>query len=138
MKPIPVPDALTEPYWRATAAGELHLQRCVRCRVWQHPPAITCRACRGDDLRFEKTDGRGTVYSFCETNRAYVSAFASEVPYYVALVELEEQPGLRVLANLLTDPQREVTIGTCVEVSIERRGSTGIPQFRASAPLDRG
>ena len=43
--------------------------------------------------------GRGKVFSFVTFHRVYHPAFAKEVPYVVALVELDEGP--RLLTNIV-------------------------------------
>jgi uncharacterized OB-fold protein len=43
--------------------------------------------------------GRGKVFSFVTFHRVYHPAFAGEVPYAVALVELDEGP--RLLSNIV-------------------------------------
>jgi uncharacterized OB-fold protein len=49
--------------------------------------------------------GRGWVHSFVVFHRAYHPAFAADVPYAVAVVELEEGP--RLLSNIIdVDPLR--------------------------------
>jgi hypothetical protein len=72
------------------------------------------------------------VYSFTVVRQAFDPAFLREVPYVVALVELDEQPGLRVLANLVDVALDAVEIGMRVAVAFEDRGDQVVPQFRPS------
>ena len=59
-----------------------------------------------------------------------------EVPFALVLVELEEQKGLRVLANLLDCPIDEVRVGLPVEVTFEEAGGGMVlPQFRPGRAL---
>lgn len=55
-----------------------------------------------------------------------------EVPYVVALVELPEQPGLRVLARLVDVDADAVEIGMPVSVEFEplAGGDHHVPVFR--------
>ena len=64
--------------------------------------------------------------------------FQDEVPFVVALVELAEQPGLRLIANIRGCSPAEVRIGMPVEVVFEEvlPGVT-LPQFRAQADSTR-
>ena len=76
--------------------------------------------------------GLGTVYTFAVVRQAFDPAFLSEVPYVVALVELDEQPGLLVLSNIVDVDREAVEIGMRVEVTFEDRGDHVVPQFRPS------
>jgi hypothetical protein len=56
-----------------------------------------------------------------------------ETPFPLVLVELDEQPGLRLLANLVECPLVEVRIGMPVEVTFQPvDGGVTLPQFRPS------
>ena len=61
LRPLPLPDDLTEGFWAGVTAHRLQIQRCVACRGWTHAPALTCQFCGGGDLRFEPVSGRGQV-----------------------------------------------------------------------------
>ena len=65
---------------------------------------------------------------------AFLPAFTPDVPFVIVQVELEEQPGLRYLANLVDGPDVELRIGMPVEVVFERLpGGSG--RCRSSAWL---
>lgn len=73
--------------------------------------------------------GRGTIYSFNVMHQVYHPGFASEVPYPVVLVELEE--GCRVLSNVVDCPADRLRIGLGVEVVFERlNDDVVLPKFR--------
>lgn len=73
----------------------------------------------------EPACGRGTVWSY--TINRYPWSPGLEPPYVIALVELEEQPGLRVLSTLVDCDA--VEIGMSVRVRFERAGDAWIPVF---------
>ena len=64
--------------------------------------------------------GRGKVFSFVIFHRVYHPAFAQEVPYVVALVELEEGP--RLLTNIVGVPARTVACEMPVKVVFDDVG----------------
>jgi uncharacterized OB-fold protein len=115
--PQPLPDPDTEGFWQATARGELAICRCQACGRWQHPPVERCPECAGPTA-FEPVGGEGSVFSFIVANRASVPGFAQFVPYAVALVELDEQPGLRVVSRLAGIDPHAVEIGMRVRAEI--------------------
>ncbi len=76
--------------------------------------------------------GQGTIHSFTVNHQQWV---AGTEPYVIVLVELDEQVGLRITANLRDlDPAQSVdvdavAIGLRVQVCFEQLGELFIPQF---------
>jgi uncharacterized protein len=105
----------TAAFWRGGAVGELRIQRCQDCQWWLHPPLPMCPRCHGRELAPEAVAGTGTVYSF--TVNRYQWTPALEPPYVIAEVELDEQPGLRLLTSVVGCDK--VTIGMPVRVRFE-------------------
>jgi hypothetical protein len=129
-KPVPVGDDVTAFYWDGVAAGELRVSRCVPHGHLSHPPEVSCPVCGSALLEPLAVSGRGVVYSFAVVRQAFDPSFLPELPYVVALVELDEQRGLRVLSNLVDCDVDAVEIGMPVEVTFETRDGAIIPQFR--------
>ena len=66
---------------------------------------------------------------FC-MSRARIRGFADSVPFVIIAVELDEQPGLLVMSNLLRVPPGDAVIGRRVEVEFEPiEGGFALPQF---------
>lgn len=112
-------------FWAGGEHGKLLIARCQRCGWWLHPPLPVCPACRTMDVRPEAVSGRATVWS-ATTNR-YRWTPEREPPYVLALVELAEQPGLRLL-TVVVDCD-DVRIGMPVSVRFERSGMSWVPVF---------
>ena len=126
-RPYPELDAETRPFWEALAQGRFEVQRCTACGKHVFYPRLVCPHCGGGPLEWVSASGRGTVHSFTVVHRA-PPAFAAEVPYVVALVDLEEGP--RMMTRLLGAEPAEVHIGMPVQVAIE--GDPPLPYFRRS------
>ncbi|MFB4316013.1 Zn-ribbon domain-containing OB-fold protein [Actinomadura sp. 21ATH] len=109
----PVPDADTAPYWDGLAAGELRLQRCGGCGRTVFYPRAVCPHCFGTDLSWQAASGLGTIYSFTVAHRAF-GDFAGQVPFTVALVDLDE--GVRMMTRI-TGPDRPA-IGDRVRLAV--------------------
>jgi uncharacterized OB-fold protein len=124
-RPVPATTDRTEGFWKGGEHGELRIARCQTCGWWLHPPLPLCRQCHGRDIQWEKTSGRGTVWSF--TINRYKWAAGMEPPYVIAEVELDEQDGLRVLTSLVDCD--EVEVGMKVGVRFERTGDVWVPVF---------
>ena len=131
--PVPVPDPDTEPYWEGLKNRKLMLCRCDDTGKWIHPPLERSRF-TGGPVHFEEVSGEGTVFSYIVVRQALVPGRVP--PYVVALIELAEQPGLRINAVLDADPA-DVRIGQPVELRIVDLGDSGyrIPEFVIKEPV---
>lgn len=127
-KPAPAPNDLTRFYWDAARERRLLIQRCDACRYYIHWPQPLCPRCGSERLSPSAVSGRGTVYSFTIVYHVFHPGFAS--PYNLAIVELEEQPGLRLLTNIMECANDELRIGLPVEATFEERDGYVLPQFR--------
>jgi len=132
MKPAPEPDDVTAFYWRGAAEGTLLVLRCAACGFLSHPPDVSCARCGAAVLDPAPMSGLGSVYTFAIVRQAFDPMFLPEVPYVVALVELDEQPGLVLLTNIVDVDVDAVEIGMRVEVTFEDRDGSVVPQFRPS------
>ena len=127
-KPLPVPNAETAPFWDAAAAGQLVVQRCGRCSHAQLYPRLYCVRCHAQDLAWDDATGAATVHSFTIVRRAPSAAFNDDVPYVVALVDLDEGP--RLMTNIIGCGPEDVRIGMPVEVSFDHVGDDiALPKF---------
>jgi uncharacterized OB-fold protein len=132
MKPelrlVPAPAGLNAEFYAFCAAGELRFQRCGACRAWRHPPRYRCAACGSDAWEWERSSGRGRVFSYTITHQSLDPAYADELPYAVLVVELEEGP--RVVGNLRDLAPADLTLDLPVEVVFERLSDTiGLTHF---------
>ena len=131
VRPVPLPDALTWPYWEAAKRRELRIQRCTACRKHMHPPMEECRKCGSSDIEWVLLSGKGTVYSFIVDHRLMVPGF--DEPYVVAQVNPIEADDdvVRITANIKECGIDEVSIGMQVEVFFEvLTEDVTLPQFR--------
>ena len=117
--PRPWPDALDKPFWDATRRHELLVQRCEACGKHQWGPEWLCHRCRSYDLSWVPVSGRGRIYSWERVWHPIHPAVAEACPYLVVLVELPDADDVRMVGNLLGDPEREVPIGGEVEAVFE-------------------
>jgi len=131
-QPRPVANADSLPYWNAARERRLVIRKCKACGLLHFMPRHLCPACWSDQLEWVDVAGTGRVHSFTVIRRASDPAFASRVPYVVALIELDEGP--RMMANIVGDDALAVAIGDPVKVTFEDRGSGAlIPQFQRTA-----
>jgi uncharacterized OB-fold protein len=128
---LPQVTAQNEHFWTGGARGELRLLRCRACRHWIHPPAPICPACLARDVAPEAASGRAHVATFTVNHQPWIPGF--EPPYVVAIVELVEQPGLRLTTNLVGCAPDAVRIGMPVRAVFEEREGVWLPLFEPEA-----
>jgi uncharacterized OB-fold protein len=88
-----------------------------------------CPRCGAARWEWSESSGRGRVYSWTVTHQALHPAFASETPYVVAVVELEE--GVRVVSRLRGLPPDRLALDLPVQVEFERvADGIALPRFR--------
>jgi uncharacterized OB-fold protein len=130
-KPLPQPDDVNRAYWSAGVEGRLVIQQCPRCSHRQFYPRALCTKC-GDEPEWMDCSGRGTVHTFTIIRQMGMRPFREELPYAVAMVELEEGP---LIMGTVTDCDPEaVRIGLPVEVHFVRAADdVGVPYWRPAA-----
>jgi uncharacterized OB-fold protein len=113
----PAPDRLTSFFWDGARQHQLLIQKCHRCGRFQHPPEPVCHHCLSFDLGPGQVSGRGTIYSFEIATHAFHPWFADKIPFVIAVVELAEQPNLKLITNIVDADLATLEIGAEVEVT---------------------
>ncbi len=127
-KPVPIPSPESAPFWQAAKEHRLLIPRCNACKKFWFPPSQLCPHCLSADTGWEAVSGRGRIYSFVVFHRVYHPAFAGEVPYVVAIVELEEGP--RMLTNIVGMPVDQVRCNMPVTIVFDDVSSElSVPKF---------
>lgn len=129
---LPKLDELNTPFWTGGEHGELRFWRCRACSYWLHPPSLRCPSCLSKELAVEAAWGRATLHTYTVNHQAFMPG--PELPYVIAIVELPEQPGLRLTTNLVGVDVDEVSIGMDLEVVFEHHDDVWLPLFRPAAP----
>jgi uncharacterized OB-fold protein len=101
--------------------------RCQACGYWIHPPAPICPTCLSRDIATEVLSGRGVVHSFTVNEQNWNPTMPP--PYVIALVELDEQPGLRLMTNIVNCRADDVRFEMPVRVVFEHHDDVWIPLF---------
>jgi len=121
-------DSDSRMYWEGIARGELRIQRCDACSRPVFYPRSICPHCFSDQLSWIAASGKGTIYAYTVIHQAF-GAFAGDVPFVVAIVELEE--GVRMMTRIIGGPRERVTIGAPVHVTFESvTEDVTLPYFR--------
>jgi uncharacterized protein len=127
-KPVPRPSPESAQYWRAAREHRLEIPRCNACGKFWFPPSQSCPHCLAADFDWTAVSGLGKVFSFVTFHRVYHPAFAKEVPYVVAVVELAEGP--RLLSNIVGVPPEAVSCDMPVKVTFDDcEEGVAVPKF---------
>jgi len=113
---LPRPDELTAFFWEGARAHRLLIQRCDRCGLYLHWPRPICRRCQSFDLTPSEVSGNGVIYTFTIAEQAFHPWFADKLPFVIAVVELVEQPNLKLVTNIVNCPPHAVRCDSEVEV----------------------
>jgi uncharacterized OB-fold protein len=121
MRLAPNPTAESKAFWTGGRRGELLIARCHGCGHFFHPPGPVCWRCRSTDVAPEPVSGRATVAAYTINRQPWIPGF--EPPYVVAMVELDDEPDVRLITNVVGVPfdgdQVDIRIGLPVEVFFE-------------------
>jgi hypothetical protein len=128
-KPIPTITAELRPFFDAAKRRELMVQRCRSCQTLRFPAREICSQCLSREVEWVAVSGRGEVFSYNVMHQVYHPGFATEVPYAVVVVKLDE--GAKMISNLVGVAPRDIRIGMRVEVVFEDvSDEVTLPKFR--------
>lgn len=132
VRPLPIVDLDTRPFWTGGMRGELLIARCTSCRFYVHPPTSFCPRCESREVLPEPVSGRGRIASFTINHKQWMPGLP--VPYVLALVELVEQPDVRLATNIVGCAPEDVTFGMEVAVQFEQVDDIWVPLFAPVQP----
>lgn len=131
---------LNRPFWTGGEHGELRFLRCGDCGTRLHPPVPVCHVDHSKNVHPEAVSGRATVATFTINHQMWMPG--PELPYVVAIVEIEEDPTIRLTTNIVECEPGDVYIGMPVEVVFERQpdgdGAVWLPLFRPRRKAEVG
>ncbi len=121
-------------FWQGGEAGELRFWRCQDCTTYIHPPQPICPNCYSKHLAVEAVSGRATLATYSINHQPWMPGPA--LPYVVAIVEIDEQPSVRLTTNLVNCPHDQIQSGMAVQVVFEHHadpeGDVWLPLFEPS------
>jgi uncharacterized OB-fold protein len=114
----------------------LLINRCQDCGQFFQPPWPSCPNCWSDHVVPTEVSGRGVVHTFVilHTGPLWgVEGVDYGEGYPLAVVELEEQKGLRATGTIVTCANDDIRIGMPVTLTWIERGGNPIPAFQPAA-----
>ena len=131
-KQSPVPDDLSKPFWDACNEDRLLIQNCVACDRMQFPPEQSCAKCGSSELHWREVSGNGRVNGYCVMHDSRVKLLQVDQPFNIAVIELEDDPDVKMFSHLPGTKPDEVTTGASVRVEFQITEATGqkVPEWR--------
>jgi len=131
-KPLPTITDDNRGFWEGCKNNQLRMQKCGACGHVRYPISHVCPDCLSYDFEWTTLSGRGEVFSYVVFYQRYHKAFAEDLPYNVALVQLEEGP--RMYSNIVGVDSSDgdaVKVGDKIEVVFDAvTPEVTIPKFK--------
>jgi uncharacterized OB-fold protein len=135
--PLPdVDDPLTAEFFAGAAAGELRIPRCAECDAYLWYPGTSCPTC-GGPLEWTAVSGRGSLFTWAVVRRAFLPAFADQVPFVTALVALDEDPAVRIATYIVDAAPDTLVADVPVEVDFRALSFSTVPGRSVVVPMFR-
>ena len=117
----------TEHFWTGGRDGKLQFLRCDDCGEYVHPPSPVCPRCLSRTLSVAAVSGRAVVATYTINHQPWYPGL--DPPYVIAIVEIEEQPSVRLMTNIVGCPPEAVSVGMPVQVTFEEYEDVWLPFF---------
>lgn len=122
------------PFWAGCREGRLLITRCAVCGAWHWYPPLGCSSCGGQDLVWSDAGRTGVVFSYTVAHRSFLPPGDATVPYPVAIVELDDAPGVRLVSDLVDLAGVPPAVGLRVGVDFRIAGEHVLPVFAPRHP----
>jgi uncharacterized OB-fold protein len=105
------------PFWDSAKRHALEMQRCSNCERFRYPVADFCPRCLSSEHEWQPVSGKAELFSFIIVHQRYDPSFADDLPYNVAVVELDEGP--RLVSNIVGVPNGDIRVGMPLTITYE-------------------
>lgn len=131
-KPLPRLTPDNRRFWEGCRQHRIMLPTCLSCDRPHWPPGPVCPFCFSRAITWRQATGLGTVSSWVVVHKAWLPAFAADLPYNAVQVELDE--GVRLTGNVVGIPNAELRVGMRVKAVFEDVTPTAtLPRFQPLA-----
>jgi uncharacterized OB-fold protein len=127
-RPLPLLTEENRFFWTSGADGKLRFLRCSDCQNYIHPPSPVCDKCLSMEQDVVAVSGRATLAAVTVNHQMWMPMF--EPPYVIGIVEIEEQPSVRLMTNIIDCEEAGLAIGMPLEVQFEECEDVFLPLFR--------
>jgi uncharacterized OB-fold protein len=123
----------SQPYWEGCRVHELRYQICSDCGEVVFHARAACPYCLSEALRWERSAGKGAVYSFAIQQLPVDREHPGKVPLTLGIVQLDE--GFHMFTEIDSTDRNVLKIGARVSVYFDRvADDLVLPKFRLDGP----
>jgi len=133
--PLPQPSPDNAAFYEAAQRGELRFQCCTDCGRFRHYPRPACPDCLSRRYTWERSSGRGQVYTWTIVRGPTLPAFADKLPYNVVDVLMDE--GVHFVSEILDCAPDQIHAGLRVVATfVSVSDDVTLVKFRREASSD--
>ena len=125
MRPLPELTAESTAFWTGGARGELMIAFCDACARAIHPPQVVCPACLSHSVTARAVAGTGTIYTCTVNHQPWLPDM--QVPFAIAVVDVDGAPGVRVTAPVTGGDPAAVRIGQRMAIRFKPAEGVWLP-----------
>lgn len=130
--PTPAPDPWETRFWAFCADRRLMFQSCAACGRVRHPPVPVCPHCRSTEEVWLEAGDDAELFTWTVVRHPSHPDLVGRVPYVVAIAAFPSLQGVRLLTNLLGDPEQPLSAGMKLAlVWQEQAPGLFLPRFAA-------
>jgi len=118
-KLIPIPDAVSKPFWDGINQKKLLVQVCEHGHQ-QYPPRDKCFDCNSNKFTWKEVKGRGHIEAAIVVEDGRLDRRKPDQPFNIALVSLDEDKRLNFYSNLPGTEPYKAPVGAPVEIVFEQ------------------
>lgn len=127
MRPLPELTPENAAFWTGGAEGKLMIAFCKDCDQAIHPPQIVCPRCWRESVETRAVAGTGRVYSYTINHQPWAPEM--QVPFALAVVDVDGAPGVRVTAEVVGADPESVAIDQTMRVTFLNIDDVWFPQW---------
>lgn len=122
-------DSDSLPFFEGLLHNELRICKCDDCGAWRNPPWASCPQCGSLRSTATPVSGGGRIAWATWRHRGGAVPGWTQPPYPLAVVELDEQSGLRITSVVTNCTRSEVKDGQRVRLLWLSHEGTPLPVF---------
>ena len=105
------------PFFEHLKKGRLTTTKCASCGALLWQPRVVCPKCNGDRMEWVDLPREGRIYAFTAVYAGAPIGLEKDVPFVVAIVELNGSP-LKVVARIDDARYEDLKIGDPVRLKV--------------------
>lgn len=127
MRPLPELTPENTAFWTGGSEGKLMIAFCTDCQHAIHPPQLICPKCWSEAIESKAVPGIGTVYTYTINHQPWMPGM--QVPFALAVVDIDDAPGVRITAEVVTPDPENIAIGQTMRVTFSNFDDIWLPQW---------